>query len=616
MWHPAPPTVKGPGSTLQAPWRAPTVLAAAAWFGLVGGLLESLSHLIRHHLADVPILMGLYLLWMPAVSNLIFFLAVGLLLAPLVSRWPGILTPGRLIGLLGTLAAMAALRVLDGYLGVISVDILALGVGVQVATRLGPASDRFARFLRPAVPALLAAVVLAAVTIELRSSVLERRALARLPSAPPQAPNVLLLVLDTVRAFNLSAYGYRLPTTPALEVLAGRGARFARAYSTAPWTLPSHASMFTGRWAHETPASWQTPLDGTDSTLAEALAARGYRTGAVVANLAYTSRWTGLDRGFAHYSAHEVSLAQILRTGAFTQKLYNTAPLKSLLPPAWRDYRRKTGREVNDALLAWLDRTPGHPFFAFLNYLDAHEPYLPRAPFDSAFAAASYPPLPPAAHGGEYKDDRPREMRPYDQAIAYLDAEIGRLLGGLAERGLLENTLVIVTSDHGEEFGEHGVYGHGHTLYQAALAVPLILVWPGKVPGGIVVEARTSLRDLPATVLGLSDPTVGNPFPGRSLARFWQSGTAGQDTVLVSTRWARNRPAWDATARGDLQGLITADWTFVRDVDLHGELYRLPPDSAETQDLGADARWAPAVATFHEYLDRRVGPPARADRQP
>lgn len=599
----------------QAPWRAGVVLVAAAWFGLVAGLLESLSHLLRHYVADVPILMGWYLVWMPAVSNLIFFTVIGLLLAPLVSRWPAMLTPPRLIGLLATLGAMAALRVLDGSLGVVTVDILALGVGVQAATHLGPASDRLVRFLKPALAALLAVVLLAAVTIEARSTVLERRALARLTSAPAEAPNVLLLVLDTVRAFNLSAYGYRLPTTPVLEVLSARGVRFGRAYSTAPWTLPSHASMFTGRWGHEMPASWQTPLDAADSTLAEVLAGRGYRTGAVVANLAYTSRWTGLDRGFAHYAAHEVSLAQVLRTGAFTRKLYNTRPFSGLLPPAWRDYRRKTAREANDALLGWLDRTPERPFFAFVNYLDAHEPYLPMAPFDSVFLEATYPPLPPAAHGGEYKDDRPREMRPYDQAIAYLDAEIGRLLGALAERGLLENTLVIVTSDHGEEFGEHGFYGHGHTLYQAALAVPLIMTWPGQVPGGIVVEGRVSLRDLPQTVLDLAGLPGGNPFPGRSLARFWQTETPAPDTLMVGTRWARNRPSWDETSRGDLQGLITGDWAFQRNVDLRGSLYRLEQDSAEIHDLAADTGQAVA-ATFQRFLDRHMGPPARAPGKP
>lgn len=601
-----------PGGLPQSPWQAGGVLRAAAWFGLVAGLLESLSHLIRYHAAAVPILMGWYLLWMPAVSNLLFFSALGIILAPLATRWPGVLTPTRLIGLLATLAAMAALRVLDGYLGVITVDILALGVGVQVATRLGPASDRFARFLGPALAALLAAVLVAGVSIELHRIVTERRTLAGLPAPRPQAPNVLLLVLDTVRAFNLSAYGYHLPTTPVLDTLSAHGVRFGRAYSTAPWTLPSHSSMFTGRWAHEMPASWQTPLDTSDSTLAEVLAGRGYRTGAVVANLAYTSRWTGLDRGFAHYAAHEISLPQILRTGAFTRKLYNTRPFKDFLPPAWRDYRRKTGREVSDALLAWLDRTPDRPFFAFLNYLDAHDPYLPQAPFDTAFSTVVYPPPPPPIYGGQHKDDRPRAMRPYDQAIAYLDAELGRLLDGLARRGLLEHTLVIVTSDHGEEFGEHGFYGHGHTLYQPALAVPLIMAWPGQLPGGIVVEERVSLRALPATVLDLADGSGNSPFPGRSLARFWQTEHPDPDTILVSTRWARNRPAWDATSRGDLQGVVAGGFSLLRDVDLSAELFDLSADSAERHSLAGQPDWAPVVRTLTRVLEREVGPPQRA----
>lgn len=601
-----------PDPTPQPAWRAGTVVSAAAWFGLVAGFLESFSHLVRNQLGDVPIRSGIYFVWMPAVSNLLFFTAVGLVLVPVVRLWPRFATPARLIGLLATLAAMAALRVLDGHLGVVTVDILALGVGVQAAMRLGPRADRFARFLRPSLTAMLGAVVLAAVAIEVRFLVRERRALASLPAVPAGVPNVLLLVLDTVRSFNLSAYGYRLPTTPVLEALSARGVRFGRAYSTAPWTLPSHSSMFTGRWAHEMSASWYAPLDARDSTLAEVLSGRGYRTGAMVANMSYTSRWTGLDRGFSRYEAQGISLPQILRTGAFTQKVYDFPLFRRVLPPALRDYRRKTAREVNAELLAWLDQAPGRPFFAFLNYLDAHEPYLPVAPYDTAFATAVYPPLPPAQHGGAHKDDQPRDMRPYDQAIAYLDAEIGQLLGALAERGLLENTLVIITSDHGEEFGEHGIYGHGHTLYQASVAIPLILVWPGQVPGGLVVESRVSLRDLASTIVDLAGPPGGNPFPGRSLARFWQTERPGPDTLLMSTRWAPNRPPWDVTSRGDLQGLLTEELAFLRDVDLRTELYRLTEDSAETRNLSAEPRWSAEVAGLGQFLDRRMGSPARA----
>ncbi len=589
------------------------LLRVAAWFGIAAGLLESLSHVGRGVFEGLPIRLGLYLVWMPAAANLLFFMLVGLILLPAARRWPGLFTPGRVIGLFGTLAGMAALRAWDGPLGVVTVDIIALGIGVQAGLRLGQRWEWFSRFLRPAAPGLVALLVVTAAAIEVRSRYLEHRLLATLAAPREGTPNVLLLILDTVRAENLSAYGYRLPTTPVLTSLAGTGVRFARAHSTAPWTLPSHASIMTGRWSQELTASWRTPLDSRDSTLAEALAARGYRTGAMVANLSYAARWTGLDRGFAFYGAEEISLAQILRTAAFTAKIYATEPFTSLLPPARRHYRRKTAAEVNAGLLRWLDRTPDRPFFAFLNYMDAHEPYLPRAPFDTAFASAAYPPLPPATQHGPDQGDLPRPIRPYDQAIAYIDAELGRLLAELERRGLQRNTLIIVTSDHGEEFGEHGIYGHGHALYLPALRVPLIMALPGRVPEGLVVDAAVSLRDLPATVLDLVDGGGPHPFRGATLARSWRPASAPlADTLLVGTGWAPNRPAGDPTSRGDLQGLITGELTFIRDVDLSDELYHVGPDSAEQHNLADDPAWADEVAAFQQYLDRRVGPPTRA----
>ncbi|MBK8005271.1 MAG: sulfatase [Gemmatimonadetes bacterium] len=595
------------------------VLRLAAAFGLVGGLLESLANVARWEFESVPLRLGLYLTWMPAAANLLFFLAIGLLVAGLHAAWPRVVTPGRMIGLFGTLAGMAALREFDGQLGVITVDLIALGLGVQAAQRLGGRWTGVDRVLRRAVPVVLAVLTLTAVGIEVRYRVRERRAVAGLPAAAAGAPNVLLLILDTVRAQSLSAYGYRVPTTPVLAGLAAEGVRFARAYAPAPWTLASHASIMTGRWPHQLSADWEVPLDDADSTLAEALAARGYRTGGMVANLSYTGRWTGLARGFQHYAEHPLSLTQVLRTSAFTSKLYDLEPLSRWLPPARLDYRRKTAREVNAELLAWLDRGGDRPFFAFLNYLDAHREYLPMPPFDTAFAAIEYPALPPAAHGGLYKDDRPRPMRPYDQAIASIDHEIGRLLADLRSRGLLENTIVIVTSDHGEEFGEHGFYGHGHTLYLPAVAVPLVLAWPGRLPAGTVVEARTSLRDLAATVLDLAAPGGTRALPGRSLARFWQPGTSSaslpdSDTLLLGVRWARNRPTWDATSRGDLQGVLTQALSLVRDVDQHVELYDLAADSGQQRNLAPDSAWAPATAALQSHLDREAGPPRRGPR--
>ena len=202
-------------------------------------------------------------------------------------------------------------------------------------------------------------------------------------------------------------------------------------------------------------------------------------------------------------------------------------------------------------------------------------------------------------------------MRAYDQALATLDREISRLLDSLAARGELERTLVIVTGDHGEEFGEHGMYGHGHTLNQQALNVGAILALPERIPAGIVARDRVSLRDLPATILDLAAPGGANPFPGASLARFWLKGSATPDTLYVQTRLARNRPDWDATRLGDLQGVVVGDLHLIRQADGGIALYDLATDSLETRNLAPLPAWSTQRAALTEQLDRVMGPPVR-----
>ncbi len=166
----------------------------------------------------------------------------------------------------------------------------------------------FLRLVRRTVPLLAGALLtIMLVTIGGRAWS-EHRAAAALPPAPAGARNVLLIVWDTVRAGNLSLYGYERPTTPNLERLAGRGVRFDLAFSTSSWTLPAHASLFTGRWPHELGVDWKSPLRDDVPTLAEYLAAHGYDTAGFAANLDYCTRETGLARGFAHYEDFPIDL--------------------------------------------------------------------------------------------------------------------------------------------------------------------------------------------------------------------------------------------------------------------------------------------------------------------
>ena len=192
-------------------------------------------------------------------------------------------------------------------------------------------------------------------------------------------------MLDTVRADHLSLYGYERRTSPTLERLAKRGIRFDQARATAPWTLPSHASMFTGRWPHELSTKWMCPLRGDVPTLAEYLGSLGYATAGFVGNTSYCSYDSGLDRGFTHFQDYVLDKLSAVRTVHLIDlSLKALARLGPSLRMHWMTRMRlaygdrKVARDINREFLDWLSRRrePRRPFFAFVNYLDAHAPYV------------------------------------------------------------------------------------------------------------------------------------------------------------------------------------------------------------------------------------------------
>ena len=220
----------------------------------------------------------------------------------------------------------------------------------------------------------------------------QSRASAR-PLPPPGSPNVLLIVMDTVAAGHLSLHGYDRATSTTLVELAERGIRFDSARAASSWTLPSHATMFTGRWLHELSVGWLTPLDRAHPTLAEFLGDRGYATAGFVANTWYCAADSGLARGFTHYQDFIFPELTALKTAVlvsralegfqaivyFTEDWLESAGLLPYVERLWRalDTDRKGAAAVNRELLDWLSQRPQpeRPFFAFLNYFDAHYPY-------------------------------------------------------------------------------------------------------------------------------------------------------------------------------------------------------------------------------------------------
>ena len=280
--------------------------------------------------------------------------------------------------------------------------LLACGLTCRAARGFDPLAPGFRRIVRLSLPVLLIAVG-ALIGLDYRQvASAERRALAGLPPAIPGSPNVLMIVLDTVRADHLSPYGYHRDTSPNLARLAARGVRFEQARSTAPWTLPSHASMFTGRWPHELSARTGHPLDATYPTLAEVLSRKGYAAAGFVANTHNGNGWYGLDRGFARYEDFyrntEVSTTEILLSSSLGRSLVKSGPggrILRYLSGGSPYSARKDASMINRDALSWLSGREGRPFFVFLNYYDAHGPYVPPEGTAPRFTRAD---VPSAAH--------------------------------------------------------------------------------------------------------------------------------------------------------------------------------------------------------------------------
>ncbi len=422
------------------------------------------------------------------------------------------------------------------------------------------------------------------------------RSAAATAGARPGAPSILLVTLDTLRADHVSAYGYPRKTTPRLDALARRSTLFERAYASSPYTLSTHASLFTGllpsaHGAHPVPfpntqpgraTPPDYPLDQRAPTLAERLAQLGYRTGAVAANHGYLGRWTGLSRGFGTYDCRRI-------------RLHRYAPL--LAPFLLRASPRLADRfsteatrradAITDRALRWVDSAGGAPFFLFLNYYDPHYPYAPPAPWDRRFLPDG-PVKPIVLSIVQNQLERgSRRMAPqelayllaqYDGEIGFMDSELGRLLDGLEQRGLLEGMLVIVTSDHGEFFGEHGLFQHERALYEEVLRVPLLVKRP-RQQQPLRVATRIGLHQVPRFVEALAlDPGAADP---------WSQDAGFEAPRLVAEYWTTRRLHRNNAARFGvpaMRALYDERYKLIQMLGGNDELYDLQSDPGETRN--------------------------------
>ncbi len=600
--------------------RNPHCLLLAVWFGMLTGLGEASLLIIKKFvlpqlgLPASSIFFGPHVAWMAPVADVLLFALPGLILFLAARSWPTRISL-RVVVLILSFLSFLSWFLMSARLHRFAALLLAGGFAVQTAYLVTKHTHAFLGFVRHSMKWAVALIVTLMVSMFGWEEVVERRALAAIPPAAGDAPNVLLIVMDTVRARNLSLYGYARSTTPQLERLAKGGIVFEHAVSTAPWTLPSHASMFTGRWAHELAVDWKVPLDGTYPTLAEILSARGYVTAGFIANLPYCSYEHGLSRGFAHYEDFPISLGQMALSSSLGRTISNSNQLRHIVGN-YELLNRKTAASLNGDFLRWLSGQSRRPFFAFLNYYDAHEPYLPPEPFDTKFGSrrprGEFRFETNAAERADKWKLSPEEVQveidAYDGAIAYLDHHLGLLFDELRSRGVLEDTLVIVTSDHGEEFGGHGYFSHGNTLYLPSLRVPLLISFPSHIPAGERVEESVSLRDLPATIIDLLNLDAEPLFPGDSMARYWD-GTDDLDgleaaPLLSEVNFASGVPEWYPVSKGDMKSLIIDQYHYIKHGDGREELYDIERDPREKQDLISSRNGRLRVDHFRASLEQ------------
>lgn len=334
---------------------------------------------------------------------------------------------------------------------------------------------------------------------------------ATLEAAQPeaQAPNVVLITIDTLRADHLSCYGYPLRTSPFIDELARQGTRFERVHTVIPLTGPAHLALMTSRYPQENGVRRNGEALASDRaliTLPQILKSRGYQSGAFVSSWPLLGRLTHLNDYFQHYDEDLTRTYQLFNSSRYAE-------------------------DVTPRAVKWLHKHANRkkPFFLWVHYFDPHSPYMFRDGFAPANVNNAHP-FEPA----EDNDMRER-VRGYDSEVYYTDHHIGKLLGALNDLNVNDSTLVVLTADHGESLGQHGYVGHGRHLYEGIIHIPLIIRYPGHVKAGQVVKTPVSILDITPTVVDLTGQQAAAQkqtpivFSGRSLAPVLSDGSALTD---------------------------------------------------------------------------------------
>lgn len=624
---PPSPAQGGPKEKVQSNPTLLTMLQFAAWFGLVTGLGEALLFIAFQ--ASGRIMFVWYdILWIAPLFDLVPFLAVALslsLAARLFRRLPlqslAVFSSSTLM-LLNWL--LLSVRQLIAYytsetVAYYTLFLVSAAVGLDLAHYASAHWSTAIRLVKVSTPWAAASVLIAFVGIHsvdrlggLTQRATERPALSASGALPAgtEAPSILVIVSDSLRADHLSSYGYARKTSPNLDRIAASGVSFENAISASSYSLPSHASLFTGLYPYQHGAEWATPkalASGSYPTLAEVLQAGGYRTGGFSANVFWVTREHGFGRGFDHFEDYFTS-AQDMFFRTIFGRVFENLVMRRL---GYADIpARKEGADITRAALDWIGEDTRTPFFVFLNYMDTHDPYLPPQPYRSKFSAI---PNPGGLLNWRVGLDHPKltaeqlqsEIDAYDGAVSYVDDSVQQLLDGLQQRGF-RNLLVIFTADHGEAFGEHQLYLHGTSLYMEEIHVPLIISWPGHVPAGARIQQPVSNAALPATIMEMLASGKAGLFQGPALTQLWEAPTPPAEwpnslSEIAQQPWT---PAGSPVHEGSMKSLVGPEWHLITHEKLGAELYAWLQDPLERINMSMSPQAQQVKELFQQILRR------------
>ncbi len=342
----------------------------------------------------------------------------------------------------------------------------------------------------------------------------------------------MLISIDSLRLDHLGAYGYTRPTSPTIDRLAREGVVFEQAISTSSWTLPSHVSLLTSQ--DVSTHGVDEPHDKLSAGLpflAEAMRAAGYATAGF-----YSVAMLGADYGFARGFDRYYNCTNLVKPEDHALEEFKKAFAPGSPQRKRAAFLDVSSPRIHESVAHWFGHERSEPFFLFVHYYDVHWDFIPPPPYDSMFRG-----LPAPATAGKRRLLRNTGYRAnpsvpsidelialYDGEIRWTDDWIGKLMGLLQDEALLANTLVVLTSDHGEEFGEHGAMYHGNNLFDDSIRVPLIMRLPGKSRAGQRVSQQVRLIDVAPTILDIAEVEAGPDLQGTSLVPLLE----GRDLAL------------------------------------------------------------------------------------